>query len=74
MKTYKWMLFKIEHYTWINWSVYYGTCFFNVSFPKEMWFTGSILAVLTGIIIYANRTYLNQPEGIKQRCLASKPY
>jgi hypothetical protein len=23
------------------------------------------LAVLTGIIIYANRTYLNQPEGIK---------
>jgi hypothetical protein len=26
------------------------------------------LAVLTGIIIYANRTYLNQPEGIKQRC------
>jgi predicted membrane channel-forming protein YqfA (hemolysin III family) len=43
---------------------------FNVSFPnKEMWLTGSILAVLTGIIIYANRTYLNQPEGIKQRCL-----
>ena len=39
---------------------------FNVSFPnKEMWLTGSILAVLTGIIIYANRTYLNQPEGIK---------
>ncbi len=39
---------------------------FNVSFPnKEMWLTGSILALFTGIIIYANRTYLDQPEGIK---------
>ena len=39
---------------------------FNVSFPnKEIWLAGSILAILTGIILYANRTYLNQPEGIK---------
>ena len=39
---------------------------FNVSFPnKGLWLAGSILAIFTGIIVYANRTYLNQPEGIK---------
>ncbi|MDG2431137.1 4Fe-4S dicluster domain-containing protein [Flavobacterium sp.] len=39
---------------------------FNVSFPnKGLWLAGSIVAILAGIVLYANRTYLNQPEGIK---------
>jgi hypothetical protein len=66
MKTYKWMLFKKLSITLGLIGLFIMTLAFNVSFPnKEMWLTGSILAVLTGIIIYANRTYLNQPEGIK---------
>jgi hypothetical protein len=37
-ETYKWMFKKIEHYTWINWSVYYGTCFIQrIISNKEMW-------------------------------------
>jgi hypothetical protein len=64
---------KIEHYTWINWSVYYGTCFIQRIISIKRCLQDQFL-VLTGIIIYANRTYLNQPEGIKQRCMASKPY
>ncbi|WP_418262407.1 4Fe-4S binding protein [Flavobacterium faecale] len=39
---------------------------FNVTFPnKEIWLTTSIIAIFSGIILYANSTYLNQPEGIK---------
>ena len=39
---------------------------FNVNFPnKGIWLTGSIAAILIGIVVYANRTYLNTPEGIK---------
>ena len=38
----------------------------NVSFPnKGIWLAGSIVAILAGIVIYANQTYLKQPEGIK---------
>lgn len=39
---------------------------FNVSFPnKGFWLAGSISAILMGIVVYANRTYLNEPAGIK---------
>jgi polyferredoxin len=39
---------------------------FNVYFPnKEYWLAGSIVAILAGSVIYANRTYLNKPAGIK---------
>ncbi|SHG13935.1 4Fe-4S binding domain-containing protein [Flavobacterium segetis] len=39
---------------------------FNVAFPsKEIWLTISIIAIFTGVITYANRTYLHQPAGIK---------
>ncbi|GIZ10156.1 4Fe-4S dicluster domain-containing protein [Flavobacterium sp. UMI-01] len=39
---------------------------FNFNFPnKEIWLTASIIAIFTGIIIYANSTYLNKPEGIQ---------
>lgn len=39
---------------------------FNVNFPnKGAWLAGAIIAIFAGIILYANRTYLNQPEGIK---------
>ncbi|WP_366184359.1 4Fe-4S dicluster domain-containing protein [Flavobacterium ovatum] len=38
----------------------------NVEFPnKEIWLTISIVSIFSGIILYANRTYLNSPEGIK---------
>jgi hypothetical protein len=38
---------------------------FNVSFPnKGFWLAGSIVSIFTGIVVYANRTYLNKP-GIK---------
>jgi FtsH-binding integral membrane protein len=44
---------------------------FNVSFPnKGFWLAGSIVSIFTGIVVYANRTYLNKPAGIKQRCVA----
>ena len=39
---------------------------FNINFPyKGIWLTASIVAIFGGIILYANRTYLNKPEGIK---------
>lgn len=39
---------------------------FNVSFPnKGIWLAVSLISILAGIVLYANRTYLNQPEGIK---------
>jgi hypothetical protein len=39
---------------------------FNVSFPnKGFWLAGSIVSIFTGIVVYANRTYLNKPAGIK---------
>ena len=39
---------------------------FNVTFPnKGWWLAGSIVAILSGIILFANKTYLNDPEGIK---------
>jgi polyferredoxin len=39
---------------------------FNVSFPnKGFWLAASITAILTGTVVYGNRTYLNQPAGIK---------
>ncbi len=38
----------------------------NVNFPnKGFWLTGSIISIFTGIVLYANRKYLNEPEGIK---------
>jgi hypothetical protein len=38
---------------------------FNVSFPnKGFWLAGSIVSIFTGIVVYANRTYLNT-AGIK---------
>ncbi|MBF2708072.1 4Fe-4S binding protein [Flavobacterium soyangense] len=40
--------------------------FFNVTFPnKTLWLVVSITAIFTGIIIYANKTYLSKPEGIQ---------
>jgi hypothetical protein len=34
---------------------------FNVSFPnKGFWLAGSIVSIFTGIVVYANRTYLNK--------------
>ena len=47
----------------------------NFSFPnKGIWLAGSIVAILAGIVIYANRTYLLQPEGIKNNgSLARSP-
>lgn len=48
---------------------------FNVSFPnKVIWLTGAVVAIFTGIIIYANRTYLNQPEGIKNNGVWHKDF
>lgn len=39
---------------------------FNINFPnKGIWLTASIVAIFGGIVLYANRTYLNKPEGIK---------
>lgn len=38
---------------------------FNVQFPnKSLWLAGSIISILTGIVLYANQTYLTKPEGI----------
>jgi squalene cyclase len=37
-----------------------GISSFNVSFLTKVWLTDSITAILAGIVIYANRTYLNQ--------------
>ncbi|MBP4142509.1 4Fe-4S binding protein [Flavobacterium sp. P4023] len=39
---------------------------FNVNFPnKEIWLATAIALILVGVITYANKTYLNQPAGIK---------
>jgi polyferredoxin len=39
--------------------------FFNVSFPnKTLWLTVSIIAILSGTVLYANSTYLSKPKGI----------
>jgi hypothetical protein len=37
---------------------------------KGFWLAGSIVSIFTGIVVYANRTYLNKPAGKKQRCMA----
>jgi polyferredoxin len=37
----------------------------NISFPyKTIWFSVSIISILTGIILYSNSLYLSKPEGI----------
>jgi len=47
----------------------------NVSFPnKGIWLAGSIVSIFTGIVVYANRTYLNQPEGIKNNGVWHKDF
>lgn len=44
--------------------------FLNVHFPnKEAWLAASLLAIIAGIILYANELYLHQPAGIKNNCL-----
>jgi hypothetical protein len=41
-----------------------------MSFPnKGFWLAGSIVSIFTGIVVYANRTYLNS-RNKKQRCMA----
>ncbi|WP_026976295.1 4Fe-4S binding protein [Flavobacterium tegetincola] len=48
---------------------------FNVSFPhKGIWLGGAIVSILVGIVVYANRTYLNQPEGIKNNGVWHKDF
>ena len=43
---------------------------FNVSFPnKTLWLTISIVAILGGIVFYANATYLKRPKGISNNGL-----
>jgi len=43
---------------------------FNVAFPnKTLWLSISIVAILGGIVFYANATYLNRPEGISNNGL-----
>jgi polyferredoxin len=47
--------------------------FLNVNFPnKTLWLTVSILAILTGIVLYANSTYLSRPEGISNNGVFQK--
>jgi polyferredoxin len=39
--------------------------FINIDFPnKSIWLTTTIAAIVFGIILYANGTYLNRPKGI----------
>jgi hypothetical protein len=48
---------------------------FNVSFPnKAFWLMGAIASIFVGIVVYANRTYLNQPEGIKNNGVWHKDF
>jgi hypothetical protein len=55
-------------------TIYNGIGACNVSFPnKGIWLAGSV-AIFTGIIVYANRTYLNQPEGIKNNGVWHKDF
>jgi hypothetical protein len=36
-----------------------------MSLSTGFWLAGSIVSIFTGIVVYANRTYLNKPAGIK---------
>ncbi|MBC7525048.1 MAG: 4Fe-4S binding protein [Flavobacterium sp.] len=46
---------------------------FNISFPnKTLWLSISILSILSGIVIYAQSTYLTKPEGISNNGIYHK--
>lgn len=48
---------------------------FNVSFPnKALWFSVSILSILSGITIYARSTYLTKPEGVSNNGIYHKSF
>jgi polyferredoxin len=47
--------------------------FLNINFPnKTLWLTASILSILSGIILYANATYLSRPKGISNNGVFQK--
>lgn len=47
--------------------------FLNVDFPDRiLWFITSIISILVGIVVYANATYLNRPEGISNNGIFHK--
>jgi polyferredoxin len=51
----------------------FALAFLNVNFPnKTLWLKVSILSVLTGIIFYANSTYLSRPKGISNNGVFQK--
>lgn len=47
--------------------------FLNINFPnKTLWLSVSILSILSGIVLYANSTYLSRSEGISNNGVFQK--